>query len=135
MGVDHGRAKLGFALSEAGLVVPLRTEKVSSLEDALEKVEKVVEVEKVEKVVVGVSEGKMGQEQERFAQGLAKILDIPIETWDETLSTRDAQTLAHEAGIGMRKRGRIEDAWASAVMLQSYIEAHEETNSKDTRNV
>lgn len=135
LGIDYGRAKLGFSLSLGGLASPLRTEKVGSWEEALRKVEELVKVEKVDLVVVGISEGEMGQEQRRFVQELEKRLSVSVETWDETLSTQDAQIKSLEAGVGRKKRHTFEDAYASAVMLQSYLEAHVKTNSKDSRSV
>lgn len=126
LGIDYGRAKIGLAISEAGLAEPWKVVWVGSMEEA---VRKVVQVVQVEQVVVGVSEGKMGEEQERFAKTLAERLIIPVETWDETLSTQEAQSRSIAAGVPKKKRRILEDAFAAAVMLQSYLDQHGEDTS------
>lgn len=127
LGVDYGRAKIGLALADGPLAQPLSTVKISDREDAFAKIERVVKVEGVDRVVVGVCEGKMGKEQHEFAQSLKeKLLRVLVVTWDETLSTQDAQSLAREAGVGRKKRQDLEDAFAAAVMLQSYLDCNSE---------
>lgn len=122
LGVDYGRAKIGLAVAEGRFAGPLGVVKVKGWEDALEKVSEVSKVAKVSKVVVGVSEGEMGEEQERFAHELSQKIDILVETQDESLSTLDAQEMAIQAGIPQKKRQKMEDAFAAAVMLQSWID-------------
>ena len=129
LGIDYGRAKIGLAISEAGLAEPWKVLRVSSVKDALVAVSQIVKTEQTEKVVVGVSEGKMGEEQKNFVEKLSQKLAITVETWDETLSTRDAQRLAIEAGVSRGKRRELEDAFASCVMLQSYLDQHGEDTS------
>lgn len=123
LGVDYGRAKIGLAIGTGIIAEPLKVVRVSSWEDILEQVEQVVQVEQVEQVVVGVSEKEMGDEQKKFARLLQKKLSVPVVTWDETLSTHDAQTKAIEAGLSRQKRKKMEDAYAAAVVLQSYLES------------
>jgi len=122
LGVDYGRAKIGLAIADGPLAEPHSVLKVNSFEDALKKVEQVVQVMKVEKVIVGVSEGEMGKEQEKFASLLGKRLNMEVVTWDEALSTFDAQQISREAGLGPKKRREMEDAFAAAIMVQSYLD-------------
>lgn len=128
LGVDYGRRKIGLALSSGFLAQPFKVVGVGSVEEAVSKVVQVVQVEQVEQVVVGISEGEMGEEQKNFAGRLKKELSgVSVEVWDETLSTYDARLLAREAGVARhRVRGR-EDAFAAAVMLQSFLDTHEES--------
>lgn len=125
LGVDYGRRKIGLALSDGSLADPFDVLRADSVEEAVEKVAEVVGVEKVEKVIVGISEGKMAEETLVFLSTLRSLLlTIPTETFDETLSTQDAQKMAIEAGVPRLKRKSLEDAFAAAVMLQSYLDAH-----------
>lgn len=126
LGIDYGRAKIGLAIAEGPLSAPLKVVWVDNWKDALEKILKEIETEQPEIVVVGVSEGKMGQEQEQFAQSLSNKLAIPVERQEETLSTQEAQHLAREAGIPLLKRRKMEDAYAAAVMLQSWLDRIED---------
>lgn len=116
LGVDYGRRKIGLATFEAGLAEPWKVINVTSFEDALEKTSQIIKEEGVTKVVVGVSEGQMGNESKKFAEKLG------AETFDETLSTQDAQRLSIEAGIKRSKRQKMEDAYAATIMLQNYLD-------------
>ena len=63
------------------------------------------------------------QKVERYVEGLAKALDVPVILWDERFSTVSAERLMREAGLrGRKKRERI-DAVAAAVILQDYLDS------------
>lgn len=123
LGVDYGRVKVGLAISEGKPSIPFCVLRVSSLMDAVRKITDIAWREKVEKIVVGISEEDMQEEQEKFVGILGEKSGVKVETWDETLTTQDAQTLARAAGLSKKKRQGMEDAFAAAVMLQSYLEA------------
>jgi len=122
LGIDYGRKKIGLAFAEGKLAQPYGVIRYKDIKILSEKIKKITIEQKAEKVVVGVSEGKMGIESKNFSLGLRKILKIPLETFDETLSTHEAQQLSREAGIGRKKRHTLEDAFAATVMLQSYLD-------------
>lgn len=122
LGIDHGRSKIGLAIAEGPLAEPHSVMKVNSMEDAVEKVSQVAQALQVSRVVVGVSEGQMGKEQERFASLLKEKSGVDVVTWDETLSTHDAQSLSIQIGHRRKKRADMEDAFAAAIMLQSFLD-------------
>lgn len=124
LGIDYGRRKLGLALSAGHLASPFRVLRINNWQEAFEKLAKIAQKESIGKFVVGVSEGEMRKEQETFAQELRRIIELPVETWDETLTTKEAQILAREAGLPLKRRRELEDAYAACIMLQSYLEAH-----------
>lgn len=117
LGVDYGRKKIGLAVSESGLSEPLKVILVENFDLAIERVKSVIEDMGIEKVVVGISEGEMGEESARFAH------ELGAETYDETLTSLDAQRLSQEAGIGQKKRKEMEDAYAASIMLQNYLDS------------
>lgn len=123
-GIDYGRKKIGIALSVNGFVEPLVVVRATSYDEGLKKVRDLILAEKPEKIIVGVSEGEMGLEIEDFADDLAEIsTPTPIELFDETLSTRDANFIARESGVGRKKIKEMEDAYAATIMLQNYLDA------------
>lgn len=124
LGIDYGRKKIGLAIASGFLVEPHKILRYEDIKILSEKIGEIIKDEKIEKIVVGVSEGEMGRESKKFSLNLRKTLGIPVETFDETLSTQEAQTLSIEAGIKRKKRRGLEDAYAAAVMLQSYLEEH-----------
>ena len=124
LGIDWGEAKIGLAIATAAVAEPYAVIRFRTIEEVFENVAKVVQVEQVEKVVVAVSEGRSGEEAKDFSLGLRKKLTIPVETFDETLSTQEAQKLAIEAGIKRKKRKDLDDTFAAALVLQSYLDSH-----------
>lgn len=110
LGIDYGRSKIGLAVAESGLAEPWKV--VEPLE-----LKKILANEKFDKIVVGISEGEMGTESGKFAKTLG------AETFDETLSTQDAQRLSREAGISRKKQRGMEDAFAASIMLQNYLDS------------
>lgn len=124
IGIDYGRKKIGLAVSEGFLADPLKVLKIGDFDGAVREVVKTVVAEGVDKVIVGISEGEMGKESEKFAGVLRESLSVPVHTFDETLTTSEAQRLSIQAGIKRAKRKALEDAFAAAVMLQSYLDTY-----------
>lgn len=122
LGIDYGRRKVGLALGNGKVAQPLKTLRWTDRTKLYSQIEKIVTEEKVEKVVVGVSEGEMAKESIDFAKELEGELEVGVFLADETLSTKDAQRLSREAGIKRKKRKNMEDAYAAAIMLQSYLD-------------
>ena len=124
LGVDYGRRKIGLSIAEGKLASPHNVLRVGSKKEAISKIENVVKNENVDKVVVGISEGQMGEETKAFVNKLEEKINVSIETWDETLSTKDAISLSIEAGIKQKKRKKMEDAYSATVILQDYHDSN-----------
>lgn len=124
LGIDYGRKKIGMAVASGFLAEPYKILRYEDIKILSEKIGEIIRDEKIEKVVVGVSEGEMGRESKKFSLSLREKLRIPVETFDETLSTQEAQTLSIEAGLKRAKRKALEDAYAASVMLQSYLDSN-----------
>lgn len=123
LGIDYGRKKIGIAVGISGFSEPLKVIRVLGFDDAVSKVKKEIGSEAADKVIVGVSEGAMGEESARFASAVGSQLPIKVETFDETLTSKDAQNLSIQAGVSRTKRRVLEDAYAASVMLQNYLDS------------
>jgi putative Holliday junction resolvase len=124
LGIDYGRKKIGLALTESLIAEPFMVLRFDDIQDGLEKLVKLIKTEKIEKVIMGISEGEMEKETRDFSESLKKAVSIPLEFENETLSTYEAQRKAIEAGIGQKRRKNLEDAFAAAVMLQSFLDTN-----------
>jgi putative Holliday junction resolvase len=124
LGIDYGRRKIGLAVgdSESKFAEPLSVIRFENEDQAVLKIGQLAKIEKVEKVVLGVSEGKMGEETKLFGKEVEKNLGVPVVFQDETLTTQDALNLSIEAGINRKKRKSLEDAYAACIILQYYLE-------------
>ena len=116
LGIDYGRSKIGLAVSDGKLSEPYQVIRYRDHDKMIAHIKRIIEKQKIEKVVVGVSEGEMGEESKKFAEVFNAL------TFDETLSSHDAQQLSIESHMGRKKRREMEDAFAASIMLQSYLD-------------
>ena len=122
LAIDHGNARCGFAISDAtGTIVrPLRT-----LPPDVAAVAELIAEERAEAVVVGLplsldgSEGQQAAVVREFCAALADAASMPVETYDERLTTAMAGA-SRRAGAGAE-----EDSLAAAHLLESYLTAQE----------
>ena len=121
LGIDYGRNKIGMAVgeTETKLVEPLGTVRSRS---PILSIKEIVTRKKVEKVVMGVPGGKMEEEIRRFGDNLRKGTGLPVEFFDETLTTQDAQKALMVGGGRRKARREREDAIAAAIMLELYLD-------------
>lgn len=130
MGLDVGRRRIGIAVSDPtgflarGVEVLQRT----ALADDLARICTLVESLAVERVVVGHpislsgEPGPQALDAERFAESLREMSPVPVELWDERLSTLEADRRMQEAGVSSRKRRQRVDMAAATLILQSYLD-------------
>lgn len=132
MALDVGEKTIGVALSdELGIVAsPLVTVRRRGSEKAdLREVARLVEEHGVSKVVVGIplmlsgAEAVQAGKARGFAAKLARRVRVPIEMWDERLTTVEAERALIEAGETREQRGRSVDKVAAALILRSYLAA------------
>jgi putative Holliday junction resolvase len=57
-----------------------------------------------------------------LARTLGIALGVPVATWDERLTTVEANRLLIQADVSRRRRRRVVDQVAAALILQSYLE-------------
>ena len=122
LGIDYGKAKIGLAISGGSLAAPLQVLRLSSEQEVILKIKKIIAEENISELVVGVSENESADLAREFAKKLEDQTNLVVNLFDETLSTRDANAFAIEAGIGREKRRRMEDAYAATLILQSYLD-------------
>jgi putative holliday junction resolvase len=130
LAVDHGAARAGCAISDPTGTIA-RPLDVIEPPDPHAVAELVAEHE-VELVVVGLpvslsgAEGQQASEAGAFKDALAEILDVPVETYDERLTTRLAERSAR-AGADAAP-----DSLAAAHLLDSYLAARRSSEGRDS---
>lgn len=119
LGIDYGGRRIGLAISEGEIARPLGVElRVKNYEL---RIKKICEKENISKIVIGISEGKMAGKSREFGESLQKATGIPVEYFDETLSTHEAIRKMVEAGTTRKKRKEFIDAVSAAIILQEYL--------------
>ncbi len=131
LGLDYGMKRIGLAVSDADEVIalPLKVLHVEGPKQALDEVVRACAEAKADKLVVGLplnmngSAGFQAENVKAFVAELGPRLAIPIETWDERLSTRSAENVLIEAGTRRENRRKVIDKLAAQIMLQNYLDA------------
>lgn len=131
LAVDHGQKNLGLALSDetGSLARPLGVlAHISKMVDAAQVAER-AKVMDVGLIIVGISYDEAGEPNAagRRAMNFAEILrqqtDLPVELWDESLTTQDARAARIASGAPRKKRAGHLDDVAAAVLLQDYLDS------------
>ncbi len=137
LAIDFGGKFIGLAVSDPlGVTVRgLPTLKRSNKRADLEHIRELVEALGVERVVIGHPlhlrghAGERAREAERFAAWMRHELDLPVELYDERLTSVEAENLLRERGertprSRQSRTQRIEtvNRLAAAVLLQSYLD-------------
>ena len=130
LAVDHGSKNIGVAVCDELEIAarPLCILEHKSKEEDAAEVAELIKVYHAEKVLLGVSYAEEGNPNEagrmaiNFGRVLTLRISVPIEIWDETLTTRDAVALKVQQGIRRKKRAGHHDATAAALLLQDYID-------------
>lgn len=136
--IDFGLARIGVAVSDESkmLASALTTvagtkkmeETVKRLVAALEKDQKDRGYE-IEKVIVGMpflmsgKTGLMADEVNHFISVLQKNISAPIETWDERLTSVQADRSLRESNLNRKKRAKVVDIVAAVIILQNYLDS------------
>ena len=123
LGIDYGDKKIGLAISVGKLAEPLGIIRFETWSKLTERLLEIIASERIEKIIVGLSEGETGKKTKTFGEKLARETSVPVEYFDETLSTQEAQRLSKETGMKRTKRQALEDAFAASVMLQNYLDS------------
>jgi putative Holliday junction resolvase len=69
------------------------------------------------------SEGRQSQWAQEFAEALRNRSGLPVELWDERLTTVEASRVLRESGIGIHKRAAAVDRLSAVILLQSYLDS------------
>ncbi len=131
LALDHGTKRIGVALSDetASLAQPLEFIPAEPFAKALERIEEIVKERQVREILVGLPRnmngtyGPAAESARQFAATLKEALGIPVKTWDERLTTVQANRFLIQAGLSREQRKTRVDQSAAAILLQSYLEA------------
>lgn len=130
LALDVGDRRIGVAISDPmGIVARALT--VIERKDAetdLQTILKLVEENGVGRIIVGLPRlmgggfGAQAEKTKAFAERLARLAPVPVETFDERLSSAIAEDLLREAGKTPREIKARRDGVAAALILQWYLD-------------
>ena len=129
LAVDWGERRIGLAVSDPQgvIAIGLDTLQVSGVEQAATRVAEAAREHEAERIVVGLpllmsgERGEAAQAAERFAAMLERRSGLPVETYDERLTTALSQRRLRETGVRTgHARARV-DQGAAIALLESYL--------------
>lgn len=131
LGIDYGQRRIGVAASdETGtLALPLEQVDAEPLARACERIAILARERGVERIVVGMprnmdgSYGPAAESVRAFIAELKKAVSLEIVSWDERLSTAQAERAMVEADYSRKRRRAQRDALAAQLILQNYLDA------------
>jgi putative Holliday junction resolvase len=107
---------------------PLETVRNEGIEKVLAALRRVIEEKDVARIVIGLpvnmdgSVGPAAKAVRAFADEIARGTGLPVETWDERLTSADADSRLAESGMRWQKRKKHVDQVAAALILQEWLE-------------
>lgn len=130
MGLDVGSKTIGVAISdELGITAQgFKTIKRKAMEDDFRELYAIISQFQIEKIVVGLPknmDGSLGKQAEfvlGWIEDLKNKIQLPVETWDERLSTVEASKTLLKADLSRKKRKGVIDKLAAVLILQGYLQ-------------
>jgi len=131
LALDHGTKRIGVALSDetASLAQPLEFIAAEPFAKFLDRIRDIVKDRQVGEILVGLPRnmngtyGPAAESARKFAEALREALGLPVKTWDERLTSVQANRFLIEAGVRREQRKTKADQSAAAILLQSYLDA------------
>ncbi len=133
MGLDFGSKTVGVAISDPLLITAqgieiIRRKDENKLRRTLARIEELIVEYEVSKIVLGLPKnmndtiGERAQLSLEFKDKLERRTGLPVEMWDERLTTVAADRVMIEAGIRRENRREYVDKIAAVFILQGYLD-------------
>lgn len=127
LAVDHGDRRTGLAISAGPIAVALPTVAMKGDGKDADRIAKAAKEAEAERIIVGLplnmdgTEGPRAKTAREFAESLRTATPLPVEMWDERLSTAEGESRLRAAGLDRREMSKRKDAAAAIVILESYL--------------
>src|SRR5258707_8359538 len=131
LALDHGTKRIGVAVSDELKLIaqPLEFILAEPFKAFLERLQELLKDKEVELILVGMprnmdgSYGPAALKVREFVAALKSAVAIPIATWDERLTSAQANRYLIQGNVRREKRKEKVDQMAAAILLQSYLDS------------
>ncbi len=131
LALDLGKRRIGLAISdELGITAQgLDTLQRTNLREDLSRLADIARDRNASLLLMGQPvhmtgrEGRQSVYTRAFAEKLQARTGLPLEYWDERLTTVIAQRVLRESGISIEKRAKAVDKLSATILLGSYLDA------------
>ena len=130
LSVDYGDKRTGIAVCDKFemLASPVCVITEWNIDSLANKITDVAKEKRAEEIVVGLpknmdgSEGFRADACKELGEKLKSLTEIPVNFWDERLTTVSAHKILSENNVRGKKRKAVVDAVAADIILQDYID-------------
>jgi putative Holliday junction resolvase len=131
LAIDHGTKRMGIALSDpSGIVAsPLEFIPAEPFAPFLNRLKELIREKEVELILIGMprnmdgSYGPAAAKVQEFVAVLKENIAVPIQLWDERLTSAQANRFLLQADVKRKDRKEKVDKAAAAILLQSYLDS------------
>jgi len=131
LALDHGTKRIGVAVSDELKLIaqPLEFVPAEPFPAFLARLKALLAEKEVELVLVGMPRnmngtyGPAAAKVQEFITQLREAIGVPIKTWDERLTTAQANRYLIEGNVRREKRKEKVDQMAAAILLQSFLDS------------
>ena len=131
LALDPGTKRVGIALSDELKIIaqPLEFIAAEPFAGVVDRLGELIRDKQVELILVGLprnmdgSYGPAAQRVQDFIAALKGALTVPIRTWDERLTSAQANRVLIQGNVRRDKRKEKVDKMAAAILLQSYLDS------------
>ena len=139
MGIDFGTKRIGIAISDELLLTAQGIDSLyrKELKADLDELARLARENSVGEIIVGLPLNMNGtysaktKEVVEFIDALSKVVTVPVKTWDERLSSMQAERVLLEADASRAKRRHVTDRLAAQIILQSYLDSRNPAPSSE----
>jgi putative Holliday junction resolvase len=130
LGLDFGSRRIGAAVSDALGITAQSLAAIQRQGDNrdIETIGRLVREHSVGTVLIGLplqlsgAEGIQAQKTRGFAEKIRERLGIPVEMWDERMTTVQAERHLIASGVRRVKRKEKRDSLSAVFLLQSFLD-------------
>jgi putative Holliday junction resolvase len=142
LGIDLGSKRIGVAIANSEGTVATPLEVIARSGDRQRDhraIRALAEEMDATVVVVGLplsldgSDGPAASAARAEAEELATAAGLPVELWDERLTTVSADRDLLAQGLDARARRRVVDKVAASILLQAWLDHRRAARPEDTR--
>jgi putative Holliday junction resolvase len=131
LALDHGTVRIGVAISDPTRTIaqPVEFIPAEPFANFLTRLKALIHDQEVDQIVVGIPRNMNGTygpaalKAQEFVTVLKEAVTVPIRTWDERLTSVQANRFLIESGTRRDKRRQKVDQTAAAFLLQSYLDS------------
>lgn len=134
MGLDFGSKTIGVAVSDELFWTAQGVKTIRRSKKEIDELRELIQKYEIKEIVIGYPKnmnGTLGPRCEatsEFAELIRLEFELPVELWDERLSTVAAQRTLLEADVSRTKRKQVIDKMAAVFILQGYLDSRQTKN-------